>query len=296
VSQPPQAAPPDARGPALLDVDAAFAGARLDAWLAERLELTRGYARRLLARGSVRIGRAPAKKGMLLRGGEQIEVAAFRHPREGPAPDPGGELVELVCSDGLVAIDKPAGLPSCPLDYDESRTALGAVLARYPEMSGVGDGGLMSGAVHRLDTGTSGVLLFATTDAAWQRARADFRERRADKRYTALVHGRLEARDRTIELRLEARGERVRVVESGGREAVTLILAAEPRGDDTRVELGLTTGVMHQLRATLAALGHPVVGDRIYGSEVKLDRHLLHAHSLALPGLRAESPVPPELR
>jgi hypothetical protein len=146
-------------------------GARLDVFLARSLDLSRGYARRLLERGGIRLNGAPAAKGARVQPGDVVSGPPFRHPSEGPLASPGLEVRILAEKGGLLAVDKPAGVPTHPLDFDERGTVLSALLARYPEMSGVGEGGLRSGVVHRLDVGTSGVLVFARETEAWTRAR-----------------------------------------------------------------------------------------------------------------------------
>ena len=267
---------------------------RLDVFLAARLGLSRGYVRRLLHRGSVRIGNEGAVKGVLLRAGDRIQVPAFRSPSEGPVRDDQAELRVLRDEAGLIAVDKPAGVPTHPLDFDETGTVLNAVVARYPGIVGVGEGGVQSGVVHRLDIGTSGVLLFATREEAWARARKAFADRRVSKRYLARVHGELR-REEEVRLRLEPRGDHMRVVRSGGREALTHVRPIRIDTDESLVEARPVTGLMHQIRATLASLGHPIIGDRIYGSDRSLDRHLLHATDIDVEGFSAHSPAPPEI-
>jgi 23S rRNA-/tRNA-specific pseudouridylate synthase len=153
----------------------------------------------------------------------------------------------------------------------------------------------MSGVVHRLDRDTSGVLLFARTEEAWQRARAAFDERRVEKTYLALVHGRLQG-EHEISLSLGHRGDRMRVVKRGGRTALTRLRGVEIRDGTTLVEARPVTGLMHQLRVSLAELGHPVVGDRVYGSSRREERHWLHASRIRLDGFEAASEPPPILR
>lgn len=278
----------------VLEVDGSDAGTRLDVFLARELEVSRAYARRLLERGSVRRGRQPAAKGALLARGERIDVAAFRHPREGPLPAPELPLAVVAQADGWVAIDKPAGMPSHPLDFDERHTAVNAFLARHPEALGVGSDGLQCALVHRLDTLTSGVLLFATSAEAFARAREAFRSGRAQKRYLARVHGRVDA-DLDLRLRLAHRGERMRVVSEGGLEARARARPLGGDGETTLLEVELYTGVRHQIRASLAHRGHPIVGDRVYGSPAVLARHWLHALELRIDGFAACAPPPPEL-
>lgn len=266
-------------------------GLRLDLLIARDCGISRGYARRLLARGAATIGGHVAAKGTFVRTGEEITLAPFRHPERGPLGDEAGTLSILAESHGLLALDKPAGLPTAPLDFDESHTALGCALAIRPAIAGIGDGGLQSGLVHRLDTWTSGVLVFATREDAWQRARAAFATRQVRKGYVALVHGRF-ARSEYCELRLAQRGDHVVAVEHGGRASVTRLEPVCPGDRYSVVEVHPHTGTRHQIRATLAALGHPIVGDRIYGSPVDVGRHLLHAASIGIGDFEARSLAP----
>jgi RluA family pseudouridine synthase len=277
----------------VLRVPAQAAGGRLDRWLAEQLELPRSYARGLLERGAVRGSAGRLAPGHSLEPGMQLTVGAFRHPDEGALPCPELHWTVLCARAGWVAVDKPAGIPAHPLHFDETHTMVNGFVARYPGAAAVGDGGLYAGLVHRLDPGTSGVLLFATEQDAWQRARDAFRARRARKRYAARVHGHLWLPEpRSVRLELASRGERVRSAPGEGREALTRLLRAEPApGETTFLELEIETGVRHQIRATLAHLGHPVVGDTLYGAPPAA-RLALHASELELEDFAARSPLP----
>ena len=259
--------------------------------LARALGVSRGWVRKLLDSGRVRVDGRPAAKGTILRAGDRIELAEFARPDAGPEPNPTLPLRVLVERAGWIAVDKPAGRAVHPLEPDETDTVLNALVALRPEIVGVGEGGLRSGVVHRLDPGTSGVLLFATEQAAWRAARAAFAERRVEKRYLARVHGAFSGA-RELRLRLESRGDHVRVVTDGGREAICEIRALETGVETSLVEVRMRTGVRHQIRATLAYLNHPVVGDSLYGSTTVLPRHLLHAATLAFDDFRAEAPLP----
>jgi 23S rRNA pseudouridine1911/1915/1917 synthase len=272
------------RGPATFAVVTAAngAGERLDVFLSRALDLPRRYVQRLLERERVWLAGKPATKGRVLDIGDRLEILPFRHPSEGVPAAPELPLVVLADERGLVAIDKPAGMPTHALDYDERTSAVNAFLARYPEAAEVGDGGLQASLVHRLDTHTSGVLLFAREARAWREAREAFSSGRAEKHYLARVHGALRG-EREVALQLAQRGDHVRVVESGGRLARTRLGAVERDGDTSLVAIELLTGVRHQIRATLAHLGHPIVGDRRYGSPVDRGRHLLHATLLRIP-------------
>ena len=281
-------------GARVLDVTEGDTGTRLDVFLARQLALSRAYARRLIERGSVRRGRQSAAKGALLQAGERIDVEPFRHPREGPLPAPELSLEIVARSEGWLAVNKPAGLPSHPLDFDARHSVVNAFLARHPEARSVGNEPLQCGLVHRLDTLTSGVLLFATDAEAWTRARDAFRSGRARKRYLARVHGQVE-HELDLAVRLAHRGERMRVVAEGGLEARAHARPLVVEGDTTLLEVDLYTGVRHQIRVSLAHLGHPILGDRVYGSPLALERHWLHALRLGIDTFEAEAPPPPEL-
>ena len=269
-------------------------GQRLDVFLARELGLSRANIRRLLVRGGVRVSGMPSAKGGTLRAGDRVEVPAFRHPDDGPIPAPDEPFSLLAEQNGLLAVDKPPCRPTHPLDVEETDTLLNAAISRRPEMLGVGEGGLRSGVVHRLDRDTSGVLLFATQEEAWQRARKAFSERRVEKRYFAWVHGELRG-ERELALRLEHRGPRMRIVAAGGLEALSRLSGCRVVSKRSLVEIRPITGVMHQIRVTLAHLGHPVIGDRLYGSSIAGCRHLLHASSIEIDGFRATAPLPQDM-
>src|SRR5690606_38077551 len=135
-------------------------------WLARTLALSRAQARRLLTRGQVQLNgqlAVEADKGRVLCSGDGINVEAFVAPAlQSPIPQPQIELSVVAQGDGWVVIDKPAGMAVHPLAPDERDTVLNGAIARWPELAGVGEGGLRSGVVHRLDVDTSGCLAIAT--------------------------------------------------------------------------------------------------------------------------------------
>ena len=298
-------------GPARLEethawsVGPADSGQRLDAFLATALGVSRAEVRRALGRGLVSWRGRPVQlqaKGATLAEGDRIEVAAFQDPaRARPLAQPELPLRELARGDGWLAIDKPAGTPVHPLAPEERGTVLNALIAREPEAFGVGEGGLRSGVVHRLDVETSGVLLFATREPAWQRLRDAFRRHRVAKQYHALVVGCLEG-EGELELRLavtQHRPARVRVVDPGqtGRGRTTRLRwrVLQPGETASLVEVRPATGFLQQIRVSLAQLGHPVLGDVAYGAPPHplAPRQLLHARSVRWREVAA-SCEPPE--
>lgn len=299
-----------ADAPRKLRVEAGEIGRRLDVFLAERLELSRAQVRRLLARSAVQVAGRTARardKGRALAAGEVVEVAAFRAPEhQRIPPEPDAPLLVLARGPGWLAVDKPAGVPVHPFEEEETGTVLGAVAARHPEVQGVGEGGLRSGVVHRLDVDTSGVLLVATEEAAWRRLREAFRRHRVEKTYRALVAGRVEvAGSADLALCLARhRPARVRVVdeaEAADARGVWRVrmswVPLEVFANASLLEVRPVTGFLHQIRVVLAHAGHPLLGDRTYARGAVADaapRHMLHAARVAFEEVRAESPDAPD--
>jgi 23S rRNA pseudouridine1911/1915/1917 synthase len=234
-----------------------------------------------------------------------VRVAPFaRTDEQRVLADEGAVLPLLAHGPGWLAVDKPAGMPVHPLREDERGTVTNAVIARHPELHGVGEGGLRSGVVHRLDVDTSGVLLVATAAGAWSRLRAAFAEHRVEKVYRAIVVGEV-AESGSAELPLVTarhRPARVRVAAAGepARGARTALLAYRPLerfAGATLLEVRPRTGHLHQIRVTLAHLGFPVAGDRVYGGRgdaTAAARHMLHAARVAFEEIAAESPDAPD--
>jgi len=286
-----------------LEVPADAAGMRVDVWLAGALELPRARVKELLERGAVRIGGRPPRKGDRTVAGARVEVTLTdEDPR--PVPQPELPLSVIHLDPQLVAVDKPAGVPSHPLQPGERGTVVNALVARHPECAEASADPREGGLVHRLDTLTSGVLLAARTAEAWRALREAFSGRQVDKRYLAVVTGPV-ADEGEIDLPLRHRGDHVEpAMAGGGREALTDFRVLSRAGDASLLEVRIHTGVLHQIRAHLAAIGAPVLGDTDYGGRPLpgLDRFFLHAARLGFShpasGSRLEitAPLPDELR
>jgi len=299
----PEDAPPEVR--TYLAQEKAV-GMRLDCFLRDQLAYSRTEVRRLLARGAVRLdgrGVGPRAKGLVLRGGERIEVIAPT-PARGLAvrADSGAGLKILSEGTGWVAVDKPPGVPVHPLREDEIGTLSNALMVRFPQIQGVGEGGLRSGVLHRLDVDTSGVVLFATHEEHWKTLRTLFKQHRVKKLYRALVSGRMQQEGRLeIWLRVARHAPaHVRVGEPGDRDTHPTRLSwrcLEHFPKATLVEVSLETGFLHQIRASFASLGHPVLGDLAYGGVPELDgvkiaRQMLHAACLQVNEIDVHAPDP----
>jgi 23S rRNA pseudouridine1911/1915/1917 synthase len=287
----------------------AGAADRLDKVVAKLFGVSRGRAMNWIAEGRVRIDGKRAPKGAPVAAGARISVE--RPPPDQPEPQPELAIRIVHADQHVVVADKPAGMPSHPLKPGEKGTAANALVARFPELAAVGPLIREGGLVHRLDTDTSGLLLAARTDAAYQMLRAQFTARTVEKGYLALAAGELHAggeialplaHDPHDARRMMAISDPEYAAEHAARAAVTRFAPVERRGGFTLLEIEIPTGVMHQIRAHLAFIGHPLAGDALYGGPLLagLDRHFLHAARLAFAhpdGSRAryESALPPDL-
>lgn len=294
-------------------ITAAEAGGRLDRSLARWLDLSRRQVLELFDRGRVRLnGRAVGRdaKGRHLMVDDRLEVLAFERPEaQRVVPEPGRPLHVVSEGAGWLIADKPAGMPVHPLRAEETGTLLNAVMARYPQIHGVGEAGLRSGVVHRLDITTSGAVLFALDELHWQRLREAFRGRAVHKRYEAVVRGQLTGEGREV-LPLvihQHHPARVRVAGSTRGPARRCALrwrALEMFADATHLGIDLETGFLHQIRVMLAHRGHPILGDAVYGDAGptadapadSVERPMLHARRLAFEAIAGECEPPDDFQ
>jgi 23S rRNA pseudouridine1911/1915/1917 synthase len=315
--------------PFLISVAADDAGKRLDQLLAAHLDVSRARVQQLISEEKVLVNDAPVKASLKLRGGERITVlgSAERAPLRAIAEEIPLDIVYE--DDDLAVINKAAGMmvhagAGATEDQRNRGTLVNALLHHFATLSAVG-GEMRPGIVHRLDKETSGLIVVAKNDDAHRKLAAQFARREVKKTYIALVHGWVKKdrgtisasinRDRIRRIRMTTRG-------TGGRDAVSHYSVVRrldtPYGKFTLVEVKIDTGRTHQIRVHMASLGHPVVGDVLYGAPremrarrgratdeggaISLSRNFLHSARLELTHPRTEervslaSPLPGELQ
>ncbi len=290
-------------------------GVRLDRFLVSVLpEQSRSQIQRLIKGGHVRVGGHEAKSNQAVKTGQAVTVD-IPEPIT-PLPQPEALPLPILYQDhDIIVVDKPAGMVVHPAAGHESGTLVNALLHHVDDLSGIG-GEKRPGIVHRLDRGTSGLMVVAKHDAAHEELARQFHDREVEKDYLALVWGEVMAgrridapigRDPGNRKKMSARARR-------SREAVTRIVRAEHFGPAvTLAQIAIHTGRTHQIRVHLSAIGHPIVGDALYGGVRRrvpgdlralthLDRPFLHAARLAFThpteGRRMEftSPLPDDLQ
>jgi len=272
-------------------------GVRLDRFLVSVLpEHSRSQIQRLIKDGHVLVAGREARSNQPVKTGQDITVDV-PEPVD-PVPQPEALPLPILYQDSdLIVIDKPAGMVVHPAAGHASGTLVNALLHHVDDLSGIG-GEKRPGIVHRLDRGTSGLMVVAKHDAAHEELARQFADREVEKEYFALVWGEVMAgrridapigRDPGNRKKMSSESTRVR----RSREAVTRIMRAEHFGRMlTLAQVAIHTGRTHQIRVHLSAIGHPIVGDALYGGVHRrvpgdlravnhLDRPFLHAARLA---------------
>ena len=287
---------------------------RLDRAVADAMEVGRAAVKRAFLQGRVRVdGRRARASDPALPG--QIVQLEMEAPPGAPVPDSGDPLRVLAGSHRWIVADKPAGVATHPLRDGERGTLANAVAAEYPECADASLDPREGGAVHRLDADTSGCVLFARDREAWEELRRQLTARTVEKVYLALVAGRVSSggvcsvplsqrAGRSVPVPDQRPGDRLPSRAGAPRPAETRWEIAHAFPRHTLLEVRIPTGAMHQIRAHMAYLGHPVAGDVDYGGAASalpgLERHFLHAWKLGFDrpeGGRVEvqSPLPSEL-
>ena len=291
-------------GAVTLHPERAEQGTRLDRFVADRLpDLSRGTVQKLIDAGNVLVDGIARKPKFRMTPGEVVTVDV-----PPPAPDeilPDPIPLDIVYEDhDIIAIDKPAGLVVHPAPGHLRGTLANALVAHVPGIS-VG-GSNRPGIVHRLDKDTSGLIVAAKTDRGRGALVAQWADKSVEKTYLALVSGVVEENEATIDAPIgrDPKNRQRMGVARGGRPAVTHFRVLERFRDATLLEVQIETGRTHQIRVHLAFIGHPVVGDAVYGrqrpTDPNVDRQFLHAAALALDlpdgrRVRWTSPLPADL-
>ncbi|MGE5244420.1 MAG: RluA family pseudouridine synthase [Betaproteobacteria bacterium] len=298
-----------------LTVAAESDGTRLDRFLASTIAgRSRSQLQRLIREGHVTVAGRPARANQPVKTGQAV-VIELPEAEETRVEAEALDITILYQDADIVVVDKPAGMVVHPAAGHAGGTLVNALLHHVTDLSGIG-GEKRPGIVHRLDRGTSGLMVVAKNDSAHEELARQFHDREVEKRYVALVWGVVQAgrridapigRDPTHRRKMSARARR-------SREAVTRIVRAEHLNPAlTLVEIAIHTGRTHQIRVHLSAIGHPIVGDALYGgvrrrvpgdlrAVTHLERPFLHAARLAFKhprdGRRMEftSDLPDDLR
>ena len=256
-------------------------GKRLDIFLAERQALfTRSQVQRAIKDSRIRVDQVLQKASYHVRAGERIEVVLIDPvPLEGQAEN---IPLEVLYEDAaLMVVNKPPGMVVHPACGNYTGTLVNALLHHCTTLSGIG-GVLRPGIVHRLDKGTSGILVVAKNDIAHQGLSRQFKLHTIVRRYQALVHGSMDKTAGTIETligRHPTQRKKMSALPRRGRQAVTHWKVAEKFAGLTLLEVTLETGRTHQVRVHLSSMGHPVVGDGVYGAGKR-------KKEICLPGVR----------
>ncbi len=291
------------------DIDPTCGKKRLDVFLSEiQAEITRSYVKKLIETGQVAVNGAPAKAHYKLKEGDQVSMTV-------PDPEPLEVQPEAIAlnivyeDDCLIVIDKPAGMVVHPAPGHSGGTLVNALLHHCKDLAGIG-GVERPGIVHRLDKDTSGLIAAAKTEACMQSLARQFKEREIHKVYLAFAKGAFASKGGVIDApigRHKIHRKKMSTRTPAGREAETRYEVIRQLDGFAYVRLFPKTGRTHQLRVHLASVGHPILGDGLYGGTLgpglpQIARQALHAHRLELthPGtgnlLQLESPLPADMR
>jgi 23S rRNA pseudouridine1911/1915/1917 synthase len=276
---------------------------RLDAVLAGLSGRTRADVQRAIRAGLVTVDGVTRPKSFHLSGGERIEAEIGADP---PLAPEGPPVPVRYRDEDLLVVAKPAGLLTHPTPGRRSGTLVNRLLGMDVQLSTMG-GALRPGIVHRLDIGTSGLMIVAETDRAYEALTAMFREHAVSRTYLALVRGQLADDDFSVDAPLGRAGAKIVVDRAEGRPARTAFSVLERLEGSTLVSAAPRTGRTHQIRVHLRAVAHPILGDGAYGGggdeaqALGLTRPFLHSWRLAFDhpfgGLRVEleEPLPDDL-
>lgn len=273
-------------------------GIRLDKFLVKEffsLGMTRGEIIRNIKSGNILVNNKKVKPGYVLRPGDAIS-SKFKVKSEKLIPNRNIKIKIIYQDKNIIAVNKPAGVQVHPDSKEKFNTVANWLVAKFPEIKNIHDDSkyayLRPGIVHRLDKETSGVMVVARNMKAFQELKNLFKEHKVEKKYLALVYGKLENKKGIIEKPIARAATYKKQVIAGRktktkiREAITHYKVLKEFKDYSVLEVTPKTGRMHQIRIHLFSIGHPIVGDKIYKTKRRaipqgVARQLLHAKSLS---------------
>jgi 23S rRNA pseudouridine1911/1915/1917 synthase len=287
-------------------------GQRLDTFLAKRTGITRSQIQRFIEKGTVLVHGRTIRQDYRVKAEDLVSLIIPDEKIAGLIPEP-INLEILYKDDHIIVVNKPAGMVVYPSAGHDHGTLMNSLLYHCKKLAAIG-GPLRPGVVHRLDKGTSGVMVIALNDEAYYNLVEQFRQRTVYKRYLALVYGNLREDQGEITLiigRSESDRKKMSTRVKRGRAAITRWKVAERFNNASLIEVSLRTGRTHQIRVHFASIGHPVLGDRTYGRKIEVEgrgkmkvffpRQMLHAellgfiHPVTGQYLEFSVPVPPDM-
>jgi len=271
---------------------------RLDKFLQSQFpDIPRSMIHKAIITGLVLLGGRRVRKGDLLRSGDEVYVQELSSYEEVVViPNPDIPLKIAYEDKEVIVVEKPARIPTHPLEPEEKGTLTNALVARYPELTMVGDSRLEPGLVHRLDNDTSGLLVVARTPRAYTVLKEEFRQEVLKKEYLALVLGEVDRGGKIdsyvghhpeSQKKMEVFKEKEQIFKHKARRALTFYEIEKRFQGYTLVRVTIKTGVMHQIRVHFASIDHPLAGDRLYqrsrfrkADTLGLTRQFLHSSRL----------------
>jgi 23S rRNA pseudouridine1911/1915/1917 synthase len=266
-------------------------GQRIDTFLAKRTGITRSQIQRFIEKGTVLVNRGTIKQNYRVKAEDLVSLIIPDEKIGRLIPEP-INLEILYRDDHIVVVNKPAGMVVYPSAGHDHGTLMNAILYHCKKLAVVG-GPLRPGIVHRLDKGTSGVIVIALNDEAYHNLVEQFRKRIVYKKYLALIYGNLGGNQGEITLsigRSESDRKKMSTRVRKGKAALTRWKVIERFGNASLIEVSLETGRTHQIRVHFASIGHPILGDSTYGRKTEIDgrgkakvsfqRQMLHAELL----------------
>ncbi len=293
-------------------VQTSEAGERLDIFLAGKTAITRSQIQLLIQQGNVLVNGTPSSRNYRVKPEDAITINQPERETEALIPEP-VPITILYRDDHLAVVDKPAGMVVYPSAGHARNTLMNALAYHCGRLANVG-GPLRPGVVHRLDRETSGVMVVALDDGSYYDLVEQFRERSINRKYVALVYGRIKADTGQIAApigRSESDRKKMSTRVRRGKEAVTRWKVLERFGVATLLELRLGTGRTHQIRVHLSSIGYPVLGDKTYGRKTEIEinkgkvsvpRQMLHAemlgfkHPVSGEYMEFSSPMPEDMK